>query len=76
VSHLAGLFDELKSMLAENEHRRNAVIGKAESSSSTSEGTVMVLISLQYKVINSPFLEQMFYKQTGIFLRSKITTLR
>lgn len=40
-------FDELKSMLAENERRRNAIIGKAVSSSSTGDGTVMVLISLQ-----------------------------
>ncbi|MEN8228332.1 MAG: hypothetical protein ABFS38_09285 [Bacteroidota bacterium] len=40
-------FEELKSMLAENERRRNAIIGKAVGSSSKGEGTVMVLISLQ-----------------------------
>jgi hypothetical protein len=40
-------FEELKSMLAENERRRNAVIGKAVSSSASGTGTVMVLISLQ-----------------------------
>jgi hypothetical protein len=40
-------FDELKSMLAENERRRNAVIGKAVGSSSAGTGLVMVLISLQ-----------------------------
>jgi hypothetical protein len=40
-------FEELKQMLAENERRRNAVIGKALSSSSEGTGTVMVLISLQ-----------------------------
>ncbi|MEZ5071467.1 MAG: hypothetical protein R2751_10980 [Bacteroidales bacterium] len=43
----AGTFEELKSMMAENERRRNAVIGKAVSSSSEGDGTVMVLISLQ-----------------------------
>jgi len=40
-------FDELKSILAENEQRRNAIIGKAVGSSSSGTGTVMVLISLQ-----------------------------
>ena len=40
-------FDELKTILAENEHRRNAVIGKAVSSSDPDTGTVLVLISLQ-----------------------------
>jgi hypothetical protein len=40
-------FEELKTMLAENERRRNAIIGKAVSSSSSGNGTVMVLISLQ-----------------------------
>ncbi len=40
-------FEELKQMLAENERRRNAVIGKALSSSSSGEGTVVLLISLQ-----------------------------
>ncbi len=40
-------FDELKRILAENERRRNAIIGKAVGSSSGEGGTVMVLISLQ-----------------------------
>jgi len=40
-------FGELKSMLAENERRRNAIIGKSVGSSSSGTGTVMVLISLQ-----------------------------
>lgn len=40
-------FEELKSMLAENERRRNAIIGKSVGSSGTGTGTVMVLISLQ-----------------------------
>jgi len=40
-------FEELKSMLAENERRRNAVIGKAVGSHSSGTGKVMVLISLQ-----------------------------
>ncbi len=40
-------FEELKKMLSENEHRRNAVIGKALSSSGNGEDTVIVLISLQ-----------------------------
>ncbi|MFH0759398.1 MAG: hypothetical protein V2B15_19080 [Bacteroidota bacterium] len=40
-------FDELKRILAENERRRNAIIGKAVGFSSGDEGTVMVLISLQ-----------------------------
>ena len=40
-------FEELKSILAENERRRNAVIGKAVGSSGSGTGTVMVLISLQ-----------------------------
>ena len=40
-------FDELKSMLAENERRRNAIIGKAVGASGGDSGTVMVLISLQ-----------------------------
>jgi hypothetical protein len=40
-------FEELKSMLAENERRRNAIIGKAVSSSASGTGTVVVLISLQ-----------------------------
>jgi hypothetical protein len=34
-------------MLAENENRRNAIIGKAVGSSGSGTGTVMVLISLQ-----------------------------
>ena len=40
-------FEELKSMLAENERRRHAVIGKALGSSGSGSGKVMVLISLQ-----------------------------
>jgi hypothetical protein len=40
-------FEELKSMLAENELRRHAVIGKALGSSGSGSGKVMVLISLQ-----------------------------
>jgi hypothetical protein len=40
-------FDELKRILAENERRRNAIIGKAVGSSAGNSGTVMVLISLQ-----------------------------
>jgi hypothetical protein len=39
-------FDDLKRILAENEQRRNAVIGKALGSSESGEGTVMVLISV------------------------------
>lgn len=40
-------FAELKSMLAENERRRHAILGKAVSSSSSGNGKVMVLIALQ-----------------------------
>ncbi len=41
-------FDDLKRILAENEKRRNAVIGKAvESFSGGGNGQIMVLISLQ-----------------------------
>ena len=40
-------FEDLKSMLAENERRRNAIIGKAVGLSSTGTGKVMVLISPQ-----------------------------
>jgi hypothetical protein len=41
-------FNELKSILAENEKRRNAIIGKAiESFSGSGTGKIMVLISLQ-----------------------------
>ncbi|MFO7935351.1 MAG: hypothetical protein R6U78_14880 [Bacteroidales bacterium] len=40
-------FEELKMMLAENERRRNAVIGKAVGHHSSGTGKVMVLISLQ-----------------------------
>lgn len=40
-------FEALKSMLAENERRRNAVIGKAVGAHNSGTGTVMVLISLQ-----------------------------
>ncbi|HQK71963.1 MAG TPA: hypothetical protein PL101_12720, partial [Bacteroidales bacterium] len=41
-------FDDLKRILAENERRRGAIIGKAlESFSGTGTGKIMVLISLQ-----------------------------
>jgi hypothetical protein len=41
-------FEEMKSILAENERRRNAIIGKAvESFSGSGTGRIMVLISLQ-----------------------------
>ncbi len=41
-------FNDLKSILSENETRRNAVLGKAvEGFSGTGTGTIMVLISLQ-----------------------------
>ena len=40
-------FEELKSILAENERRRNAVIGKAVESHTSGTGKIMVLISLQ-----------------------------
>jgi hypothetical protein len=41
-------FEEMKMILAENEKRRNAIIGKAvESFSGTGTGKIMVLISLQ-----------------------------
>lgn len=40
-------FEELKSMIAVNESRRNAVIGKALESHESGSGTIMVLISLQ-----------------------------
>jgi len=40
-------FDDLKRILSENEQRRNAVIGKALSSSASGNGTVIVLISVQ-----------------------------
>ena len=40
-------FEELKSMLSENETRRNAVIGKALEAHSGGTGKIMVLISLQ-----------------------------
>jgi len=40
-------FDELKSMIAENDRRRNAVIGKAVESHPSGTGKIMVLVSLQ-----------------------------
>ncbi len=40
-------FESLRSIVAENERRRNAVIGKALGSHTSGTGTVMVLISLQ-----------------------------
>jgi hypothetical protein len=43
----AGSFEELKSILAENERRRNAIIGKAVEGHPDGTGKIMVLISLQ-----------------------------
>jgi hypothetical protein len=40
-------FEELKTILAENERRRNAIIGKAVESHTGGTGKIMVLISLQ-----------------------------
>jgi hypothetical protein len=40
-------FEELKKMLAENEMRRHAVIGKAVEALDSGTGKIMVLISLQ-----------------------------
>ncbi|MEX0981875.1 MAG: hypothetical protein WD577_05160 [Bacteroidales bacterium] len=40
-------FEELKSILAENELRRNAVIGKALEAHGGGTGKIMVLVSLQ-----------------------------
>ncbi len=40
-------FEELKQMLAENEMRRNAIIGKALETHNGGTGTIKVLISLQ-----------------------------
>jgi hypothetical protein len=40
-------FNELKSILSENERRRNAIIGKALESHSAGTGKIVVLISLQ-----------------------------
>jgi len=40
-------FEELKAMLAENEKRRNAVIGKAVESFDGGTGKIMVLVALQ-----------------------------
>jgi Head domain of trimeric autotransporter adhesin len=40
-------FEELKTILAENERRRNAIIGKALESHTGGTGKIMVLISLQ-----------------------------
>ena len=40
-------FEELKSILAENEMRRHAVIGKALESHAGGTGKIMVLVSLQ-----------------------------
>jgi hypothetical protein len=40
-------FNELKSMLAENETRRHAVIGKALEAHNGGTGKIMVLIALQ-----------------------------
>jgi hypothetical protein len=43
----AANFEELKSILAENEMRRHAVIGKALESHEGGTGKIMVLVSLQ-----------------------------
>ncbi len=40
-------FDELKSMLAENERRRNAVVGKAFGNLDSGDGRIMALVNLQ-----------------------------
>ena len=40
-------FNELKRIMAENERRRNAVIGKALEAHTTGTGTIVVMISLQ-----------------------------
>jgi hypothetical protein len=40
-------FEELKSIISENERRRNAILGKAVESHSSGTGKIMVLISLQ-----------------------------
>lgn len=43
----AGDFAELKAMIAENDRRRNAIIGKAVESHTTGTGKIMVLVALQ-----------------------------
>jgi len=40
-------FDELKSIIAENERRRNAILGKALEPHSEGEGKIMALVTLQ-----------------------------
>ncbi len=40
-------FDELKSMLAENERRRNAVVGKALGNLDSGDGKIVALVNLQ-----------------------------
>ncbi len=40
-------FEEMKSILAENERRRNAIIGKAVEAHNSGSGTIIVLVSLQ-----------------------------
>jgi len=40
-------FEEMKSILAENEKRRNAIIGKAVEAHSSGTGKIVVLVSLQ-----------------------------
>jgi len=40
-------FDELKSMLAENERRRNAVVGKALGNLDSGDGKIVALVKLQ-----------------------------
>ena len=43
----ASSFEELKEILAENERRRNAVIGKALQEHNSGNGKIIALISLQ-----------------------------
>jgi hypothetical protein len=40
-------FDELKSMLAENQRRRNAVVGKALGNLDSGDGEIVALVNLQ-----------------------------
>jgi hypothetical protein len=39
-------FDELKKMMAENERRRNAIIGKAVEAHKSGTGKILVLVTL------------------------------
>ncbi|MFP4489227.1 MAG: hypothetical protein ACLFN1_07975, partial [Bacteroidales bacterium] len=40
-------FDELKQILAENERRRNTILGKALETHDSGSGTIMIIIALQ-----------------------------